>query len=119
MNIEDIRSFCLTLPGVTEDVKWGNDLCFCIAKKMFCVTGLKGPLQVSFKVTDEEFDELSNSDGFVPAPYVARYKWVLLEDPAKVSKKKLQAYITQSYELVKKKLPKKSRQGAVSSRQGQ
>ena len=108
MNIEDIRSYCLGLPGVTEDIKWGNDLCFCIAEKMFCATRLKGPLQVSFKVTDEEFDEVSNSDGFVPAPYVARYKWVLLEDPSKVSKKKLLAYITQSYELVKMKLPGKA-----------
>jgi predicted DNA-binding protein (MmcQ/YjbR family) len=109
MNIEDLRSFCLALPGVTEDVKWSNDLCFCIAKKMFCVTGLKGPLQISFKVTDEEFDELSNSRGFVPAPYVARYKWVLLEDPGKISMKKLQFYITQSYNLVKMKLPKGKR----------
>ena len=106
MNIEDIRSFCLTLPGVTEDIKWGHDLCFCIAKKMFCVTSLKEPLTISFKITDEEFDEVSNSEGFVPAPYVARYKWVLLENPDKVSKKKLQAYITQSYQLVKMKLPK-------------
>jgi predicted DNA-binding protein (MmcQ/YjbR family) len=110
MNIEDIRSFCLTLPGVTEDIKWGHDLCFCIAKKMFCVTSLQEPLTISFKVTDEEFDEVSNSEGFVPAPYVARYKWVLLENPDKVGKKKLLAYITQSYELVKRKLPKSSRQ---------
>lgn len=110
MNIEDIRSFCLALPGVTEDIKWGNDLCFCIGKKMFCVAVLKGPLKISFKVNDEEFDEVSNSDGFIPAPYVARYKWVLLENPAKVSKNKLQAYITQSYELVKMKLPKKTQQ---------
>jgi len=110
MNIEDIRSFCLTLPGVTEDIKWGHDLCFCIAKKMFCVTSLQEPLTISFNVTDEEFDEVSNSEGFAPAPYVARYKWVLLENPAKVGKKKLQAYITQSYELVQRKLPKSSRQ---------
>ena len=109
MNIEDIRSFCLALPGVTEDIKWGHDLCFCIAKKMFCVTSLQEPLTISFKVTDEEFDEVSNSEGFVPAPYVARYKWVLLENPARMEKKKLLAYITQSYQLVKMKLPKKSR----------
>src|SRR6267142_3528694 len=108
MNIEELRSFCLALPGVTEDIKWGNDLCFCIAEKMFCVTGLQPPLTISFKVTDEEFDDVSNSDGFVPAPYVARYKWVLLENPAKVSKKRLQGYITHSYELVKMRLPKKT-----------
>jgi predicted DNA-binding protein (MmcQ/YjbR family) len=108
MHIEEIRSFCLKLPGATEDIKWGNDLCFCIAGKMFCVAVLQGPLKISFKVTDEEFDEVSNSDGFIPAPYVARHKWVLLEDPGKISGKKLQAYIKQSYELVKAKLSKKA-----------
>src|SRR5258708_1294652 len=116
MNIEDIRSFGLTLPGVTEDIKWGHDLFFCIAKKMFCVTSLKEPLTISFKVTDEEFDEVSNSEGFVPAPYVARYKWVLLENPAMVEKKKLLVYITQSYKLVKIKLAKNREEGG-SSRQ--
>ena len=108
MNIEDIRSYCLALPCTTEDVKWGNDLCFCIAKKMFCVAVLEGPLKISFKVTDEEFDELSTSKGFIPAPYSARHKWVLLEDSDKISSKKLEGFIKQSYGLVKAKLSKKA-----------
>jgi len=107
MVIDDIRKYCHTLPAVTEDVKWGNDLCFSIGGKMFCVTSLTEPFGVSFKVKDEEFDELSNSEGFIPAPYVARYKWVLLQDAGKISKKQLQSYIKQSYELIKSKLPKK------------
>jgi predicted DNA-binding protein (MmcQ/YjbR family) len=107
MQIDDIRKFCHTLHSVTEDVKWGNDLCFSIGGKMFCVTSLTEPFGVSFKVKDEEFDELSNSEGFIPAPYVARYKWVLLQDAGKISKKQLQFYIKQSYELIKSKLPKK------------
>jgi hypothetical protein len=81
MDIETLRNICTGLPHVTEDVKWGNDLCFLIGGKMFCVAGLdQQPLTVSLKVTDEEFDELSNSPGIVPAPYVARYKWILLQD---------------------------------------
>ena len=35
MNIEQLRKFCLSFPGATEDIKWGNDLCFCVGKKMF------------------------------------------------------------------------------------
>jgi predicted DNA-binding protein (MmcQ/YjbR family) len=76
MNIETLRELCRSLPAVTEDVKWGHDLCFSVAGKMFCVAALDGPLTVSFKVKDDEFDELSNSPGLRPAPYVARYKWV-------------------------------------------
>lgn len=107
MNIEQIREFCRELPAVTEDVKWGHDLCFCIAGKMFCVAALDGPLSVSFKVRDEEFDELSGSPGMRPAPYVARYKWVLVEDVDKLSRKEWAHYIRQSYDLVRAKLPKK------------
>ena len=108
MNIEDIRTYCLSLPGTTEEIKWGNDLCFSIGGKMYCVTGLTGPLTVSFKVNKEDFHEVSRSDGFTPAPYVARYQWILLEKPQKVSRKDLQAYIKQSYELIKSKLSKKA-----------
>ena len=35
MDIDALRAICKKLPGVTEDIKWGNDLCFCIAGKMF------------------------------------------------------------------------------------
>ncbi len=42
MNLEHLRKYCLSFPGVTEDVKWGNDLCFCVGEKMFCVTGVDG-----------------------------------------------------------------------------
>ena len=106
VNIEDIRTFCLSHPGTTEDIKWGNDLCFSVGGKMFCVVVLTGTMTISFKVTEEEFDEVSSSEGFIPAPYVARYKWVLLEDPGKISKKALLDYIKQSYTLVKSKLSK-------------
>ena len=107
MNIETLRELCRSLPAVTEDIKWGHDLCFSVAGKMFCVAGLDGPLTVSFKVRDDEFDEVSNSPGMRPAPYVARYKWVLVEEIDKLGRKEWEHYVKQSYELVKAKLPKK------------
>lgn len=107
MNIDSIRAICKKLPDVTEDVKWGNDLCFLIGEKMFCVVGLEGPLSASFKVKDEEFGEMSSRPGIIPAPYVARYKWVMVEKPTALTKKEWEFYINQSYELVKSKLPGK------------
>jgi predicted DNA-binding protein (MmcQ/YjbR family) len=109
MNIEALRKFCLSLPAATEDVKWGADLCFSIGGKMFCVTSMEGPLKISFKVPDEDFEELSAREGFIPAPYMARAKWVLLTDINVVKPKELQTYIRQSYELKKSKLTKKLR----------
>ncbi|MBK9176017.1 MAG: MmcQ/YjbR family DNA-binding protein [Flavobacteriales bacterium] len=109
MTIEDIRSICTRLPACTEDVKWGNDLCFCVGSKMFCVTGLNGPFGVSFKVPDEDFEEVSQRRGFKPADYVARYKWVTITNPNAVSRKDLDVFIRTSYKLVSAKLPKKVR----------
>jgi predicted DNA-binding protein (MmcQ/YjbR family) len=110
MEIEVLRKFCLSLPAATEDIKWGNDLVFSVGGKMFCVSSLDAPFKFSFKVNDEEFEELSNADGFLPAPYMARAKWVLVTNPSKSNKKEWQQYIKQSYELVKAKLTKKQRQ---------
>ena len=80
MNIDDIRSISMKLPHATVDVKWGADLCFSISGKMFCVAGTEGPFGVSFKVPDEDFEEVSQRKGFKPADYVARYKWVTVTE---------------------------------------
>ncbi len=55
MNNEAIRNFCLSLPKATEDVKWGSDLCFCIAKKIFCMMGTGANISVCFKCSEEDF----------------------------------------------------------------
>jgi predicted DNA-binding protein (MmcQ/YjbR family) len=95
------------LPGATEDVKWENDLVFSIGGKMFCVAGLEKPLRFSFKVQDDEFDEISNKAGFKPAPYLARAKWVLLVEPSLLHNSEWKQFVKNSYELVKRKLPRK------------
>ena len=107
MEIDWLRKLCLSFPATTEDIKWGNDLCFMVAGKMLCVAGLDHPQKIAFKVPDEKFEELSSSEGFIPAPYMARAKWVLVEDVARLSKKEWKEYISQSYNLVKNKLTKK------------
>lgn len=108
MNIEDIQLICGQLPKVTEDIKWEHDLVFSVGAKMFCVVGLdRSPTSASFKVKDEEFGDMSNRPGFKPAPYVAKYKWVLIEDINTMKKAEWKHYLQQSYELVKDKLPQK------------
>ena len=108
MNIENIQAICRKLPGVTEDIKWGHDLVFSVGLKMFCVVGLdESPTSATFKVSDEEFEEMSQWPGFKPAPYLAKYKWVLIEDITLMKKKDWEKYIKQSHELVSSKLPAK------------
>jgi predicted DNA-binding protein (MmcQ/YjbR family) len=109
MDIEALQKICLSLPAATEDIKWGNDLVFSVGGRMFCVASLEPPFKCSFKVKDEEFEELSTREGFMPAPYMARAKWVLVTDPSKLKKQEWKDYIRQSYEFVKAKLTKKDR----------
>lgn len=107
MNIEELRDLCLSLKGTTEDIKWGADLCFLVGAKMFCVTSIDPPHAVSFKVQNEEFDELVSKPGIVPAPYMARNKWVSVQEWGILSDPEWESYVKQSYELVEAKLPKK------------
>lgn len=110
MNVEEISTICKSLPWVTEDIKWGHDLVFSVGGKMFCVVGLdQSPTSATFKVTEEQFEEVSTWPDFKPAPYVAKYKWVMINDVTKMNKAKWETFINQSYELVKAKLPPKIR----------
>jgi predicted DNA-binding protein (MmcQ/YjbR family) len=107
MNNESIRSFCLSLPKVTEDIKWGSDLCFCIGKKMFCVISTTADISVCFKCSEEDFNLLCERDGIIPAPYMARNKWVLMQKAFALNKNEWKQFIKISYDLVAAGLSKK------------
>ncbi len=106
MNIAAINKFCAALPYAIGEIKWQVDMVYMIGSKMFCVTG-NG--HASFKVDDDLFLSMSDRAGFIPAPYMARAKWVQVTDLKKVSDAELKALITRSYELVAQKLTKKLR----------
>jgi predicted DNA-binding protein (MmcQ/YjbR family) len=113
MDIESIRSFCLSLPQVDEKVQWGNDLLFRIGEKMFAVVSLEAASDhcMSFKCTPEKFAVLTEQEGIIPAPYVARYHWVALERFDVLHDRELKELLRIAYGLVRDKLPaKKKRQ---------
>ncbi len=118
MNIEEFRSFCLSLPAVTEDIKWENNLVFSVHGKMFCLTDLDPPFQASFKVREEEFVELTSRDSIIQAPYFARVKWVKVMDESRLNRQEWEHFLRQSYELVKSKLQKKIRESLGNDESG-
>jgi predicted DNA-binding protein (MmcQ/YjbR family) len=110
MNIEELQSICRKLKGVTEDIKWENHLCFNVGNKMFLVTAPDAiPHSASFKVSDEDFADLTSQEGFIPAPYLSRYKWIHVDDINRLNKKQWEYYIKQSYQLIASKLPPKAK----------
>lgn len=106
MNIDSIREYCLSFPHATEKLQWGDDLCFKIGGKIFVMLGLDNP-RVCFKCTPETFAELIEREDIRPAPYVGRYKWVMLDRLDAVRTDELEDLIRQSYEMVAAKAPKK------------
>lgn len=109
MNIDNIREYCLSLPFVTEEIQWGHDLLFKIGDKMFAVIPLDNtsPNKLSFKCDPEKFAELIETEGIIPAPYVARYHWVAIQKLDALPIKELKQLIKNSYDLVYAKLPQK------------
>jgi len=108
MNSESIRKYCLSFPEATENLQWEDDLCFKVRGKIFMILGLDSvPQRLCFKCTPESFAELCEREGIRPAPYVGRYKWVMLDRLDALRDPELEDFITQSYEMVaaKAKVP--------------
>ena len=109
MDVEWVRRVCMSFPHATEQVQWGDDLIFKVAGKMFAGTPLSpAKITLSFKTTPEKFAELTEREGIIPAPYMARAQWVALEPGARVPAGELKQLLRLSYDLVVAKLPKKT-----------
>lgn len=108
MNVDAIREFCLSFPEATENLQWGDDLCFKIREKIFAIMGLDNP-RLCFKCTPENFADLIEREDIHPAPYVGRYKWVMLERLNALGRDELRECIRQSYEMVAANAPKETK----------
>src|ERR1700692_2807860 len=110
MDASWIRDVCLSFPSVTEHVIWGSDLTFKVAGKMFAHTVLEpAPVWLSFKASPENFYELTERPGIIPAPYLARAQWVALETKDALSSAELAGLVRDAYDIIVAKLPKKMR----------
>jgi predicted DNA-binding protein (MmcQ/YjbR family) len=115
VSLDPLIAFCRKLPHATEDVKWGNDLVFSIGGKMFAVFDKAGGTNFSFKTTPALFSILTKTAGITPAPYVARYHWIMLEGPEVLPKKEIEELIRESYHLVSLALPARIRRQLAAS----
>jgi predicted DNA-binding protein (MmcQ/YjbR family) len=112
MNTDTIREFCLTFPGATEKLQWGDELCFKVGGKIFAMLGLDNP-RLCFKCSPVSFAELIEREDVRPAPYVGRYKWVMLDRLGAVPWNELRELIRQSYEMVAAKAGTGSKSASV------
>jgi len=114
MKIDQLRELCLSFPGVTEQMQWGDDLLFKVGGKMFAVVRLEpANVWMSLKANPENFAELTERPGVIPAPYLARAKWIALETRDALADAEITQLLRESYELVLAKLPRKLRESAA------
>lgn len=110
MRLVRLQSFALSLPHTTVVKQWGECLVYKVAAKMFLILVLDGGIieGVIFKCTPDEFDELTDVDGIMQAPYCAKRMWVKVQDLAALPEADLHARIRDSYDLVVAGLPRKT-----------
>lgn len=108
MDIEWVRQHCLSHPHTTEQIQWGSDLLFKVGGKMFAGVPLE-PARVwlTLKADPEEFPELLERQGIIPAPYLARAKWIAIETERSLPRTEVMRLVSKSYELVFANLSKK------------
>ncbi|MEM1246947.1 MAG: MmcQ/YjbR family DNA-binding protein [Acidobacteriota bacterium] len=106
---QNLQDHCRSLPAVTEDIKWGNNLVFSVGDKMFAIFDTEQGEALSFKVDEEAFDMLTNQSGMRPAPYLARHLWVTADRPDALPLEFLQELLEESHLLVAAKLPRSKR----------
>ena len=104
MKVDEVREYCLAFPETTENLQWGDDLCFKVRGKIFVTLALTAvPQKLCFKCTPEHFAELIEREDIRPAPYVGRYRWVILDRLDALRGDELREFIRRSYEIVEAK----------------
>jgi predicted DNA-binding protein (MmcQ/YjbR family) len=120
MTPRQAQAYCAKLPGATFDYKWrfGDSVhpVYSVGGKMFMIFTMKNDeltARLTIKAADERFLELTDREGFVPSPYLARSKWVTIDDLRRVSTPELKALMNEAYATILAKLSKKM-QRAIS-----
>ena len=113
MDLDDIREYCLSKPASEETLPFGPDvLVFKVAGKMFLLLPLDTEeLQFNAKCDPEEAEELRERYPSVqPGYHMNKKHWNTITVDGSVSSALLKKWIDDSYELVVKSLPVKTRE---------
>lgn len=110
MNIEEIREYCLSLPGVEETFPFDeHTLVFKVMGKMFCLCALERlPHQINVKCDPERAIELREEySGVIPGYHMSKKHWNTLIFDMSFDDDQTREWIKDSYDLVAGSLTKK------------
>jgi predicted DNA-binding protein (MmcQ/YjbR family) len=116
MDAESARAYLLKLPQVVETMQWGANLVFwvgdkAIGGKMFAIVNLDEDQRavLSFAAGPERYNELLETEGVFPAPYLARAHWVAMRHWGAFRTQELEQHLSFARNLILAKLPGKTK----------
>ena len=110
MNVEELRSYCLSLKGVEEGFPFRVETLVCkVMGKMFCLTGLdRTPFQCNLKCNPAKAIELREDfSGVKPGWHMNKAHWNTVEFDGSFSDEQAKKWISDSYNFVANSLAKK------------
>ncbi|NVJ69659.1 MAG: MmcQ/YjbR family DNA-binding protein [Alphaproteobacteria bacterium] len=110
MNRVDFDAYCSTLKATTNVVQWGGSSVWKVGGKIFAICSHWGPVDrdcISFKCAEHSYQVLCELPGVVPAPYLARAKWVQVQSNEALTDDDVKSYIEKAHALIAAKLTKK------------
>ena len=112
MNIEELREYCISQKGVTEEFPFDETtLVFKVMGKMFALTDIEGELSVNLKCDPEKAIELREQFTCVlPGYHMSKVHWNTVKIDGSVSDKQIQSWIDDSYNLIVSKLTRKQKE---------
>ncbi|MCG9627260.1 MmcQ/YjbR family DNA-binding protein [Vibrio mediterranei] len=113
MDYDQFNEFCGAFPATSHVIQWGDAHVWKVGGKVFAIGGWnkESGAAYTFKTSDLNFDFLSDSEGYRPAPYFASrgMKWIQQVETSGPLDEELQYYLKESYRLVALGLSKKKR----------
>jgi predicted DNA-binding protein (MmcQ/YjbR family) len=110
MTPQAFDAVALALPGATLTIQWGDDHVYKVGGKMFAVLGgAVGRNGFSMKASEVAFEVLSQAGRAVPAPYLARARWLHFIDLAAQDGDEVADWLKTAHGLVAAKLTRKVR----------
>jgi predicted DNA-binding protein (MmcQ/YjbR family) len=113
MNIEELRDYCLSLPGTEEGFPFDEvTLVFKVMGKMFALASLEAnPLRVNLKCDPDKALVLREHFASVlPGYHMSKKHWNTVIIDGEVNDSQLREWVEESYNLVAASLPKKIQQ---------
>lgn len=119
MNIEDFRTFCLSLSGAYEKMPFDkatseydrNLLVFSVADKWFCFVNIDVFDFCTIKCAPERIHDLQERyEGVKPAWHMNKKHWISVRFDSDVPDNTIKELVRHAYETVVAALPKKTRE---------